>query len=101
MVLDTVKNPNGKRPKFIFKNTYDDEETGRCRKITMDASHPNAPDVFYYVHFDVDLNFQREKDALFASEQEANELFKYDEEIPTIFPRTVAEILAGESFFPW
>ena len=55
MVLDTVANPNSENPEFIFKNTYDDEESGKYRKITIGASHANAPDVFYYVHVDVDL----------------------------------------------
>ena len=55
MVLDTVLNSNSREAKLIFKNTYDDEESGKFRKITMNASSPQAPDVFYYLHIDVDL----------------------------------------------
>ena len=71
MVLDNVKNPNGEKPKFIFKNTYDDEESGKSRKITMDAGHPDAPDVFYYVHIDVDFKRQLEIEAHFESQADA------------------------------
>ena len=55
MVLDTVKNPNSNRPQLIFKNTYDDEESGKYKKVTIEAGHPDAPDVFYCVHVNVDL----------------------------------------------
>ena len=55
MVLDTIVNSNSSKAKLIFKNTFDDEESGKFRKITMNASSPQAPDVFYYLHVDVDL----------------------------------------------
>ena len=41
--------------KLIFKNTYDDEESGKPKKFTINAKSTRAPDVFYYVHIDVDL----------------------------------------------
>ena len=42
--------------KLVFKNTYDDEESGRSRKVTINAKDMDAPDFFYYVHIDVDLD---------------------------------------------
>ena len=42
--------------KLIFKNTYDSKEYGKQKKFTINANDPNAPDVFYYVHIDVDLD---------------------------------------------
>ena len=42
--------------KLVFKNTYDDEENGQPRQVTLNAKNANAPDFFYYVHFGVDLN---------------------------------------------
>ena len=42
--------------KLIFKNTYDSEEYGKEKKFTINANHPSAPDAFYYVHIDVDLD---------------------------------------------
>ena len=42
--------------KLIFKNTYDDEENGQPKKFTINAKSEMAPDVFYFVHIDVDLD---------------------------------------------
>ena len=42
--------------KLIFKNTHDDEENGKPIKFTINAKKPMAPDTFYYVHIDVDLD---------------------------------------------
>ena len=42
--------------KLIFKNTYDDEENGKPKKFTINARSAKAPDVFFYVHIDVDLD---------------------------------------------
>ena len=42
--------------KLIFKNTLDDEESGQPKKYTINAKSVMAPDVFYYVHIDVDLD---------------------------------------------
>ena len=42
--------------KLIFKNTYDSEEYGKEKKFTINAKDEKAPDSFYYVHIDVDLN---------------------------------------------
>ena len=46
--------------KLIFKNTYDSEEYGKEKKFTINASDTNAPDAFYYVHVEVDLNQQED-----------------------------------------
>ena len=65
MVLDSVqKITEGEQSegyevgdyKLIFKNTYDDEDNGKPKKYTINANHQKAPDVFYYVHIDVNLN---------------------------------------------
>ena len=42
--------------KLIFKNTLDDEESGQPKKFTINAKSESAPDVFYSVHIDVDLD---------------------------------------------
>ena len=42
--------------KLIFKNTHDDEENGKPKKFTINAKSARAPDVFYFVHIDVDLD---------------------------------------------
>ena len=42
--------------KLIFKNTHDDEENGKPKKYTINAKNEKAPDIFYYVHIDVDLD---------------------------------------------
>ena len=42
--------------KLIFKNTHDDEESGKPKKYTINAKSSMAPDVFYYVHIDIDLD---------------------------------------------
>ena len=42
--------------KLIFKNTHDDEGNGKPKKYTINAKSAMAPDIFYYVHIDVDLN---------------------------------------------
>ena len=64
MVLDTVKEitEDDQSPGYevgdymlIFKNTYDGEEKGKFRKVTMNAKDKNAPNFFYYIHIDVDL----------------------------------------------
>ena len=64
MVLDTVHEVTDNLSpgyevgdfKLIFKNTFDDEENGQPRKVTLNAKDANAPDFFYYVHIGVDLN---------------------------------------------
>ena len=64
MVLDTVHRiTDNQSPeyavgdfKLVFKNTYDDEESGRPKKVTLNAKHTNAPDFFYYIHVGVNLN---------------------------------------------
>ena len=65
MVLDTVEQitENNQSPgyeigdhKLVFKNTYDNEDNGQPKKYTMNANDENAPDTFYYVHIDVDLD---------------------------------------------
>ena len=63
MVLDTVQKITETEQgyeagdyKLIFKNTYDDEDNGKPKKFTINANHQQAPDVFYYVHIDVDLD---------------------------------------------
>ena len=68
MVLDTVqKITDNLSPgfvvgdfKLIFKNTYDDEENEKPRQVTLNAKDENAPDYFYYVHIEVDLNAVRD-----------------------------------------
>ena len=42
--------------KLIFKNTHDDEENGQPIKYTINAKSKRAPDVFYFVHIEVDLD---------------------------------------------
>ena len=64
MVLDTIhKITDSLTPgyvvgdfKLLFKNTFDDEEIGQPRQVTMNAKDANAPDFFYYIHIEVDLN---------------------------------------------
>ena len=65
MVLETVKEITeyNQSPgyeigdhKLIFKNTYDSEEYGKEKKFTINAKDDKAPDFFYYVHIDVDLD---------------------------------------------
>ena len=65
MVLDNVQKITEKNQgegykvgdyKLIFKNTYDDEDNGKPKKYTINANHRQAPDMFYYVHIDVDLD---------------------------------------------
>ena len=65
LVLDTVEkitqeNQNENYDigdvKLIFKNTHDDEENGQPKKFTINAKSAMAPDIFYYVHIDVELD---------------------------------------------
>ena len=42
--------------KLVFKNTHDNEENGKPKKYTINAKNAKAPDVFYFVHIDVDLD---------------------------------------------
>ena len=42
--------------KLIFKNTQDSKEHGKEKKLEMNANDLNAPDSFYYVHIEVDLD---------------------------------------------
>ena len=42
--------------KLIFKNTYDDEENGKPKKYTINATSTIAPDIFYFMHINVDLD---------------------------------------------
>ena len=65
MVLETVEEitENNQSPgyeigghKLVFKNTYDSDEYGKKKKFTINAKVEKAPDSFYYVHIDVDLD---------------------------------------------
>ena len=65
LVLDTVENITQFNQsegyeigdvKLIFKNTHDDEKNGKPKKYTINAKSARAPDIFYFVHIDVDLN---------------------------------------------
>ena len=65
MVLDTVHEITENNQshgyavgdfKLVFKDTYDDEENGHPKQVTMNAKDTKAPDLFYYVHLEVDLN---------------------------------------------
>ena len=65
MVLDTVEQITENNQssgyeigdhRLVFKNTYDNEKNGQPKKYTVNANDENAPDTFYYVHIDVDLN---------------------------------------------
>ena len=42
--------------KLVFKNTYDSKEYGKEKKFTINAEDEKAPESFYYVHIDVDLD---------------------------------------------
>ena len=42
--------------KLIFKNTFDDKENGKPKKYTINARSEMSPDIFYFVHIDVDLD---------------------------------------------
>ena len=42
--------------KLIFKNTYDDEENGQPKKYSINAKSALAPEIFYFVHIEVDLD---------------------------------------------
>ena len=42
--------------KLVFKNTYDSNKYGKEKKFTINAKDGKAPDYFYYVHIDVDLD---------------------------------------------
>ena len=35
---------------------YNDEENGQPKQVMMNSKDANAPDVFYYVHINVDLD---------------------------------------------
>ena len=64
--------------KLIFKNTYDDEENGKPKKYTINAKSSKAPNFFYFVHINVELNtiancFCQEGDC-FCRENEKREL---------------------------
>ena len=56
--------------KLIFKNTYDSNEYGKRKKFTINAKDANAPDVFYYVHIDVDLDRSTESDQTETTDDE-------------------------------
>ena len=64
MVLDNVyRLTHNRHPgyvvgdfKLVFKNTYNDEKNGHSRQVTLNAKDANAPDLFYYIHIEVDLN---------------------------------------------
>ena len=42
--------------KMVFKNTFDDEENRQPRQVTMNAKSTDAPDFFYFVHIQVNLD---------------------------------------------
>ena len=42
--------------RLIFKNTYYSKEYGKEKKFTINAKDDKAPDYFYFVHIDVDLD---------------------------------------------
>ena len=65
LVLDTVEKITRENQsedydigdvQMIFKNTHDDEGNGQPKKFTINAKSQRAPDVFYFVHIDVDLD---------------------------------------------
>ena len=47
MVLDTY---DSNRDVLIFKNTYDNPESGQPKKFEIERTHANAPKKFYFVH---------------------------------------------------
>ena len=51
MVLDKFDKENDL---LIFKNTYDDPENGQQEQIKIGRTDPNAPEVLYFVHIDVE-----------------------------------------------
>ena len=52
MVLDTF---NIEQDVLVFKNTYDDPDTGLTKKFEIERTHQNAPKEFYFVHIEVDM----------------------------------------------
>ena len=42
--------------KLIFKNTYDNANNGQPKKYTINAKSAMAPEIFYFLHIDVDLD---------------------------------------------
>ena len=42
--------------KLIFKNTFDSNEYGKEKRFTINARDEKSPDVFYYVHIDIELS---------------------------------------------
>lgn len=49
MVLDTY---DAERDTFIFKNTFNSEETGQTKQIEINRSDANAPKCLYFVHIE-------------------------------------------------
>lgn len=65
LVLDTVEKITRENQsdgynigdvRLIFKNTHDDEENDQPKKYTINANSERAPDVFYFVHINVDFD---------------------------------------------
>ena len=50
MVLDTY---DTERDVLIFKNTYDDANSGLTKKFEIKRTDPNAPAELYFVHIEV------------------------------------------------
>ena len=50
MVLDTYDQENDI---LIFKNTYDDPESGKSKQFKVRRTDPNAPEELYFVHIEI------------------------------------------------
>ena len=50
MVLDRFDKDNDM---LIFKNTYDDPESGQPKQFKIERTDPNAPEELYFVHIEV------------------------------------------------
>ena len=78
MVLDTY-DPD--QDLLIFKNTYDDEQSGQPKRFKIKRTDPNAPKELFFVHIEVrDMDNlpsqeQREKDKK-AEKEKKKQLYK-------------------------
>ena len=70
MVLDTYDRDNDM---LIFKNTYDDPESGQPKQFKIARTDPNAPEELYFVHIEVkdmdNLPGQEERRAIKKAEK--------------------------------
>ena len=64
MVLDKFDNESDK---LVFKITYNDPENGEPRKFEISRTDPDAPEVLYFVHIEIEdmdsLPSQAEREA--------------------------------------